>query len=724
MTPRDAVHARPLGSSGVGTRPALLSVRDLRVRFATPDGYVYAVSGVDLDVGKGETLAIVGESGSGKSVSMLSVMGLLSVPPAEVGGSVRFDGEELLGMRPETLRRLRGNRMAMIFQDPMTSLNPVHPVSSQVGEALRIHQGATARQARRAAVELLGRVGISDPAARADDYPHQFSGGMRQRVMIAMALACGPRLLIADEPTTALDVTIQAQIVALVKDLRRDFGMAVVWITHDLGVVADVADRVAVMYAGRIVEEGTVGEIYARTRHPYAVGLLRSVPRLEETVPTVLEEIPGTPPDLRSDPHACAFAPRCAYADHRSRTARPPLEGTDPPDHRVACWHWQELASADVAARPLPVLPRPKPAPADGPLLQTRGLRTHFPIHRGFFGRISGWVRAVDGVDLSLPRGTTLGLVGESGCGKTTLGRTAVRLEQATAGQVMFDGMDITHLSGEELRRTRRRMQMIFQDPYGSMNPAMRIGDIVAEPLRIHRLGTKEEIHARVGALLERVGLSPAIASRFPHEFSGGQRQRIVVARALTLEPELIVCDEPVSSLDVSVQAQIVNLLAELQRDLGVTYLFIAHDLAVVRHISHEVAVMYLGKIVERASRDVIYRRPLHPYTDALLRSVPLPDPVRARVTERSVLQGDLPSPARPPAGCRFHTRCPLAQVGVCDVDEPPLRELESNHWTACHFAEALQARAGPGAAMEREEEDRRTMPSAPRREAKRGGAT
>jgi len=666
-------------------------VRGLRTRFKTPGGFVYAVNGVDLDVNAGETLAIVGESGSGKSVSMLSVMGLLPAPPAEVSGSVVFEGSEILGLSNERLRRIRGDRIAMIFQDPMSSLNPVHTVGSQIGEALRIHRSAGKQEARRAADEMLRRVGIPDAARRADDYPHQFSGGMRQRVMIAMALACGPKLLIADEPTTALDVTIQAQIVALVKDLRRDFGMAVIWITHDLGVVADMADRVAVMYAGRVVEQGTVDEIYATTRHPYTMGLLRSVPRLGEEVPVKLEEIPGAPPDMRQDVGHCAFAPRCPFADHRSMESRPSLEATDSPDHLVACWHWRELAAAGVAERPLPELQQ-RTATTTEPLLELRGLRTHFAIHRGFFGRRTGVVRAVDGVDLSIPQGTTLGLVGESGCGKTTLGRTVMRLEKPTAGQLWFDGADITHAAGEQLRAVRRRMQMIFQDPYSSMNPGMRIEDIVAEPMRIHRLGSARDVAARVAELLERVGLSAGSANRYPHEFSGGQRQRIVIARALALGPHLIVCDEPVSSLDVSVQAQIINLLGDLQRDLGVTYLFIAHDLAVVKHISHEVAVMYLGKVVERAPRDAVYRRPLHPYTQALLKSIPEPDPAVARSTKRQVLEGDLPSPASPPAGCRFNTRCPIARKGICDVEEPPLRELEPGHWTACHFAEELQA--------------------------------
>jgi oligopeptide/dipeptide ABC transporter ATP-binding protein len=357
----------------------------------------------------------------------------------------------------------------------------------------------------------------------------------------------------------------------------------------------------------------------------------------------------------------------------------------------VACWHWRELAAAGVAERPLPELQQ-RTAITTEPLLELRRLQTHFPIHRGFFGRQAGVVRAVDGVDLSIPQGTTLGLVGESGCGKTTLGRTVMRLERPTAGELWFDGKNVTDASGVELRAVRRRMQMIFQDPFSSMNPGMRIADIVAEPMRIHRIGSRKEVAQRVEELLERVGLSGGSAKRYPHEFSGGQRQRVVIARALALGPRLIVCDEPVSSLDVSVQAQIINLLGELQRDLGVTYLFIAHDLAVVKHISHEVAVMYLGKIVERAPRDAIYRRPLHPYTQGLLKSIPEPDPAVARTTVRQVLEGDLPSPADPPPGCRFNTRCPIARKGICDVEEPPLRELETGHWTACHFAEELQA--------------------------------
>jgi peptide/nickel transport system ATP-binding protein len=701
----------------------VLSVRGLRTRFHTPDGVVHAVNGVDLDVRPGETLAIVGESGSGKSVSMLSVMGLVPTPPAEVSGSVVFDGRELVGLKSQELRSLRGNEMAMVFQDPMSSLNPVHSVGSQIGEALRIHRGAGAREAREAALEMLQRVGIPDPRRRIDDYPHQFSGGMRQRVMIAMALACGPKLLIADEPTTALDVTIQAQIVDLVRDLRRDFGMAVVWITHDLGVVADLADRVAVMYAGRVVEQGTVDEIYASTRHPYTMGLLRSVPRLGETVPVKLEEIPGAPPDMRHDVAHCAFAPRCPFADHQSMAARPPLEAADQPDHLVACWHWRELAAAGVADRPLPELQQ-RTAATTEPLLEVRDLRTHFPIHRGIFGRQAGVVRAVDGVDLSIPAGTTLGLVGESGCGKTTLGRTVMRLETPTAGQLRFDGADITRASGSELRAVRRRMQMIFQDPYSSMNPGMRVGDIVAEPLRIHRLGNRREISERVGELLQRVGLTEGSAARYPHEFSGGQRQRIVIARALALGPSLIVCDEPVSALDVSVQAQIINLLGDLQRDLGVTYLFIAHDLAVVKHISHEVAVMYLGKVVERAPRDAIYARPLHPYTDALLKSVPEPDPGEARRRERRVLQGDLPSPANPPSGCRFNTRCPMAREGICNVEEPPLRELEPHHFVACHFAEELQARLTPLPVFQQMEVATGNGNSASRLEARGGEPT
>jgi oligopeptide/dipeptide ABC transporter ATP-binding protein len=673
------------GSRAEATQP-LLEIRDLRVWFDTSDGRIHAVNGISLDLAGGETVALVGESGCGKSASMLAVMGLVA-PPGRASGRVLFDGRDLMTLPSREMRRIRGRGIAMVFQDPMSSLNPVMTVGNQVDEVLRLHLGLTARQARARTVELLDRVGIPDAASRAADHPHQFSGGMRQRVMIAMALAAGPRILIADEPTTALDVTIQAQIVALVRDLQDEFGMSVIWITHDLGVVASLASRVAVMYGGRIVEEGPVGQIYAACRHPYTAGLLRSVPRLDTPMNQRLAEIPGTPPEMKADAAACTFAVRCPMADEGCSSGRPPLVATDLPRHRSACLHWQALAAH---AEPFPAqrLERPPARTRNGgPLVEIEELKVYFPIRQGWRRAVVGAIRAVDGVSLSVERGETLGLVGESGSGKTTLGRTVLRLTEPTGGRILFDGTDLTAVNGGELRRSRRRMQMVFQDPAAAMNSGMRIRDVIAEPLEVQQVGTGAAIRARVAELLDLVGLPRGASDRFPHEFSGGQRQRVVIARALALEPEFLVCDEPISSLDVSVQAQILNLLHQLQHELGLTYLFIAHDLAVVRHISTRVAVMYLGRIVEVADREEIYTRPLHPYTEALLRSAPVPDPRIASQRREPAVQGDLPSPAKPPPGCRFHTRCPIAVRGLCDVQEPALREIAPRRLVACHLA-------------------------------------
>ncbi len=672
----------------------ILDIRNLYTQFDTREGIVHAVNGVSLSVRENEVLALVGESGSGKSVTMLSVMRLIPSPPGRIlRGEVFFEGRDLLKLSKPDMRQIRGQEIAMIFQDPMSSLNPVLSVGRQIIEALVLHLGMDAARARRRAIELLDRVGIPEAHLRVDHYPFQFSGGMRQRVMIAMALSCNPRLLIADEPTTALDVTIQAQIVELVRQLQREFGMAVIWITHDLGLVATLADRVAVMYAGRIVERGPVEDIYARRRHPYTIGLLESIPRLDEAVPVKLQEIRGSPPDLVGELTGCAFAPRCEFADQTCRETDPPLGITDVPALETACWHWDKTDARSmelpgptgIAARSGRGAGRAAENGADY-LVRISDLTMHFPIRKGILQRIASTVRAVDGVNLSIGRGETLGLVGESGCGKTTLGRSLIRLYEPTSGRILFDGKDLLKLSAEAMQRLRRRMQLIFQDPYSSMNPGMKVWRIIGEPMQVHGIGDASRIRNRAAALLEKVGLSANHLDRYPHEFSGGQRQRIVIARALALNPDFVICDEPVSSLDVSVQAQIINLLEELQADLGLTYLFIAHDLAVVRHISDRVAVMYLGKIVELADHESIYTQPLHPYTQALLSAVPMPDPVTERSRTGVVLEGDLPSPSAPPPGCRFHTRCPIAEQGRCDLIEPEFREARPGHWVACHL--------------------------------------
>ena len=659
----------------------LLRIQDLAIRFALADRDVYAVNGIDLDVNRGEIFALVGESGSGKTVSALSIMGLLPTPPAVVTGSIQLDGLELTELRGRKMNAVRGRDMGMVFQDPMSSLNPVHPVGRQIAESLRLHYPISRKDAAERAVELLNNVGIPDAKSRAKAFPHEFSGGMRQRAIIAMALACDPKLLIADEPTTALDVTVQRQIVELVKDLQQERGMAVIWVTHDLGVVAEIADRVAVMYGGRIMEEGTASDVYRSTRHPYTAGLLRSIPRMDRSTSTRLAEIPGAPTAQHEQLAICPFHSRCPMGDDSCVAELPELEGIGAVGHLSACTHHSTMAEPDQLWAESK-LARPTAAPATAEtIVEISDLAVHFPTkQRDLSGRRTV-VKAVDGVSLELKKGRTLGVVGESGCGKTTLGRALVGLVSPTAGSISVHGAPLDERSGQH----RRTIQMIFQDPFSSMNPGLRVKDIIAEPLKIHSLLPPDKIEERVLDLLEQVSLPAEAANRHPHEFSGGQRQRIAIARAVAADPEVIVCDEPVSALDVSVQAQIVNLLGDLQKREGLSFLFIAHDLAVVRHISDEVAVMYLGQIVEQAERDDLYADPLHPYTKALLAAVPVPNPELER--DDKPLTGDLPSPANPPSGCRFHTRCPVA-VESCSTEVPDLREIIPGRWVACHLVE------------------------------------
>jgi peptide/nickel transport system ATP-binding protein len=659
----------------------LLSIEELHVHFVTSRGVVRAVEGVSYQVRKGEVVAVVGESGCGKSVTSLAVMRLVAQPAGRiVGGRVMFDGRNLLELSDEQMRAIRGRDIAMIFQEPMTSLNPVLSIGLQIMEPLTIHLGMDEEKARARAIELLTLVGITDPERRLDQYPHQLSGGMRQRVMIAIGLACNPKLIIADEPTTALDVTIQAQILELMKDLARRLDIALVIITHNLGIVARYADRVNVMYAARIVEQGTADDVFLTPRHPYAIGLMRSVPRLDRPRGARLETIEGLPPSLLSPPAGCRFAERCPYRIPAC-DAEPPLARIEE-GHYSRCHRARELGAIDATGATAPLAAEPA---KDRTVLAVRDLKKHFTVaSRGLLGGEPLVVKAVDGISFAIGKGETLGLVGESGCGKTTVGRVLLRLDDPTAGDIDYDGRDLAHAEGPALKALRRSIQVIFQDPYSSLNPRMTVGQIIGEPLSVYRLEPdRRRIRERVVELLGQVGLHPYFADRYPHELSGGQRQRVGIARALALKPSFIVCDEPVSALDVSIQGQIINLLEDLQRRYELTFLFIAHDLAVVRHISHRVAVMYLGRIVELADRDALYAEPQHPYTKALLDAAPVPDPVVERGRAPRALTGELPSPLKPPTGCVFHTRCPNA-VDDCRRVVPELREVRPSHLAAC----------------------------------------
>ena len=650
---------------------------EFRLRSAT----VHAVDDVSFSVSEGECVGVVGESGCGKSTTGLSIMQLLPEVGHVTAGSVRLLGRELTELGENDLRKVRGNDVAMIFQDPMTSLNPTWTIGRQIVEAVRLHRDVTRKQARARALEVLGLVGMPRPEERIDYYPHQLSGGLRQRVMIAMALACEPKLLIADEPTTALDVTIQAQILDLIGDLREQLRMAVILITHDMGVIAAETDRVLVMYAGKIVEGAETGELFTSMHHPYTQALLDSIPRLDHDRSRPLASIPGAAPQLTRVFGACRFAPRCRFVTARCRSEEPPLTGNG---HIAACFNpvdGPSSAPSITLADPTETYARSEPQV----VLEVDRLVKEFPVTSGaVIQRQVGSVKAVSDVSFQVRSGETFGLVGESGCGKTTIGWLIAALERPTAGAVRFEGQEINKLRGAALRRRRRDLQLMFQDPYASLDPRMKVGSLIGEPLVVQGIGTRKERGDRVAGLLEEVGLAPSAAALYPHEFSGGQRQRIGLARALALNPKVIVADEPVSALDVSIQAQILNLMKSLQATYGLTYIFISHDLAVVKYLADTIAVMYLGKLVEIGPAHEVYSRTVHPYTHGLIEAIPVPDPAQAK-RHIAAVRGELPSAISPPSGCRFRTRCPFAQE-ICAQEEPPLRPFGPSHLAACHF--------------------------------------
>ncbi len=674
----------------------LLQIDNLETILHTGTTPVRAVDGLTLQIMQGETFALLGESGCGKSMTALSIMRLLPEVGEIVAGSIRIGGEDLLLLPEAAMRNVRGKRISMIFQEPMLSLNPVMTVAEQISEVLRRHFNLRGEAEQQRVLEILNQVGIPDAARRMTEYPFQFSGGMKQRVMIAIALAGEPELLIADEPTTALDVTIQAQVLDLMRDLQQRNGMAILLITHDLGVVAEMAQRVAVMYAGEIIETATRTEFFRSPAHPYSCKLFASLPGKTKR-DQGLAVISGSVPPLSREFIGCRFADRCDHAWDLCRTTAPEwsLVATD---HQVRCHLFNQNSGSRIqdSIKAAEVLPqaafKSQPAIFNSELLRVTDLKVHFPIHKGLMKRVTGHVKAVDGVSLTIPQGGTLALVGESGCGKTTVGKGILQLIAPTAGSVCYDGLELVGLERKQLREKRAEFQIIFQDPYSSLNPRMRIVDIIEEGMdalnvkdKVGRVGHQSALPAgkEVDALLQRVGLPPETKWRYPHEFSGGQRQRIAIARALAVNPRLLICDEPTSALDVSVQAQILNLLKELQDSLGLAYLFITHNISVVEYLADEVAVMYLGRIVEWGSVDEVLGNPKHPYTQALLSAVPVVELNPKREVIR--LHGDLPSPANPPAGCHFHPRCPHA-MPVCHETYPGSSNFSSTHTTRCHL--------------------------------------
>ncbi len=701
--------------------PPVLEVAGLRTVFRTDGGDVVAVREASFTVERGKTLCIVGESGCGKSVAARSILQLVQAPGVVEAGEVWLDRPsglvDLTKLDPygRELRSIRGNEIAMIFQEPMSALSPVHTIGNQIVEAIRLHRRVTPAEATARAIELLERVRMPEPAARLNAYTFELSGGMRQRAMIAMALACDPAVLIADEPTTALDVTTQATVLDLLRDLQREQGMALILITHDLGIVAEMADDVAVMYLGRVVESGPVREVFANPAHPYTRGLMASIPRVDPERTTTRYAIPGSVPSASAVVPGCAFVDRCAHAVAGLCDVLPPAESAVGPQHQVQCHLHDDAHATAVAASgargAVPIVgvgasiapeangpTAARSAPRDEPALEVRNVDVHYPIHGGFLQRRIGTAEAVNDVSITLRRGETVGLVGESGSGKTSLAHALVRLHAPTRGSVtlnLADGrtFDVASAAKATLREVHRHVRMVFQDPYGSLDPRLPVREVIGEPIDLLTETPRSERDDRIRDLLDTVGLPPSIMDRYVHAFSGGQRQRIGIARALATDPEVLIADEPVSALDVSVQAQVLNLLQRLQAERNLTMLFVSHDLSVVSSLCDRVVVLYAGAVVEEAPAIEVYRRPKHPYTEALLAAIPMPDPT-AWTGDRIHLQGDVPNPAKRPPGCAFAARCRYAKERC--RSERPLRRTVGGSRVACHFAEELELTGVP----------------------------
>jgi len=667
----------------------LLEVNNLKTHFKVGlDKTAKAVNGISFNIEQGKTLALVGESGCGKTQTAFSLIRLIAKNGFHPSGQIIFNQKNLSQLSEEEMQSIRGNDISMIFQEPMTSLNPLYRVGNQLEEPLYQHRKIAKSPARKLAIELLDQVGIPDPHQRVDCFPHELSGGMKQRVMIAMALACKPKLLIADEPTTALDVTIQAQVLKLMSDLQKETGMAILLITHDMGIVNQIADDICIMYAGRIVEKGSRNNIFKNMAHPYTRRLLDSIPSIEDRG-FILNTIPGMVPSATDYGLGCLFANRCDHVMNICQEVDS-FQHLIEPEHYTACHLYnQDKNVKEVVKREL--IKSPIHKLGNDSILSIKNLRTWFPVRKGIFLRISNFVRAVDNIDIEIQRGSTLAIVGESGCGKTTLGESILKLVREARGEVLFNGMDIMQLNNKEAKKIRKKMQIVFQDPMGSLSPRMTIEQIIGEGLEIHFKNLSlEEQREKLEHVLNEVGLPISVADRYPHEFSGGQRQRIAIARTLILEPDFVVLDEPTSALDVSVQAQVLNLLKELQASRNLTYLFITHNLNVVRYMADKVAIMYLGRIVEYDTVENLFKNPKHPYTKSLLESIP-------DLENRKIFQpviGDVPSPLDPPIGCHFHPRCPIflnetynSKLGQkCKKSYPDIFS-SGNSYVRCHAA-------------------------------------